>query len=57
MRGTPMLTISEVADLLRVSTVTVRELIANGTIKAIRLSPKVTRISQAEIDRLTGDGA
>ncbi|WP_440220630.1 helix-turn-helix domain-containing protein [Dietzia sp. MNB45] len=49
-----MYTISEVADLLRVSTVTVRELIANGTIKAIRLSPKVTRISQAEIDRITG---
>ena len=49
-----MLTVSEVADLLRVSTVTVRELIANGTIKAIRLSPKVTRISQAEIDRIIG---
>lgn len=47
-----MYTISEVADLLRVSTVTVRELIANGTIKAIRLSPKVTRISEDEIQRL-----
>lgn len=47
-----MYTIPEVADLLRVSTVTVRELIANGTIKAIRLSPKVTRIPRSEIDRI-----
>ncbi|WP_375544777.1 helix-turn-helix domain-containing protein [Dietzia cinnamea] len=49
-----MYTISEVADLLRISTVHVRELIREGRIKAVTLSPKVTRIPRGEIDRLTG---
>ena len=49
-----MYTIPEVADLLRISTVHVRELIREGRIKAVQLSPKVTRIPQAEIDRITG---
>lgn len=56
-KGLPMYTIPEVADLLRISTVHVRELIREGRIKAVTLSPKVTRIPRGEIDRLIGSEA
>lgn len=48
----PFLTISETANDLKLSERTVRELIAAGEIKAMRLGKRIVRIPRAEIERL-----
>ena len=49
--GGNLLTIEEVAERLRVSTQTVRQIIREERITFIRISPQTTRISQADLTK------
>lgn len=49
-----LLTVSEVADLMRVSNMTVYRLIKSGQLKAIRVG-KNYRIRESEVDRYLSD--
>ena len=51
------LSLTEFADELGVSTRTVRRWIADGKLKAVRPSQRVTRISRDEINRFLGVSA
>ena len=53
---TDVLTTREVAARLRVDSKFVRQMIANGELRAMR-SGRVIRVSSHEIDRLLGGGA
>lgn len=46
----PFLTIQEVAAHLRVDSVTVRRWCATGALKAVKVGPKVYRVSQADLN-------
>ncbi len=48
-----LLTIKEAADFLRISRRSLFYLISNGRLQAVRLSPRMTRISLDELQRLT----
>ena len=48
-------TIQEVADLLQVHQMTVRNWINDGKIKSLRISERNIRISKAELDRFVND--
>jgi excisionase family DNA binding protein len=49
-----LLTIQDVADLLKVDILTVRRYIKSGKIKAVKPSPRVVRILSSEVDYLLG---
>ena len=51
----PLLTVAEVADALRVSTMTVYRLIKGGDIPALRVG-KNYRIRQADLDEYLDEG-
>ena len=44
--------LQKAASVLRVSKSTLRRMIAKGQIRAIRLSERIIRVSQVEIDRV-----
>jgi excisionase family DNA binding protein len=46
------LTIIECAEELKISERTLRDLLASGEIRAVRLGTRIVRIPRAEIDRL-----
>jgi len=48
----PWLTVQQAAESLQVSTKTIRRYIANGTIQAERVGPRLIRIDSASLDRL-----
>ena len=48
-----LLTIKEAADFLRISRRSLFYLISSGRLQAVRLSPRMTRISLNELQRLT----
>ena len=52
--GDRLLTVSEVADLMRVSNMTVYRLIKSGQLKALRVG-KNYRIRESEVDRYLSD--
>jgi excisionase family DNA binding protein len=52
--GDGLLTVSEVADLMRVSNMTVYRLIKSGQLKALRVG-KNYRIRESEVDRYLSD--
>jgi excisionase family DNA binding protein len=54
--GSPFLTVAEVADMLRVSNMTVYRLVNAGAMKAVRIG-KSYRITEAEVDRYLREGA
>lgn len=45
-------TTAEVADRLQVSTRTIRRYIADGTLKAVRIGPRLVRVDVASVDAL-----
>lgn len=49
------LTVAEVADILRVSTMTVYRLIKGGELRAVRVG-KSFRITEDDVDRYLADG-
>lgn len=51
MSQTQFLTMQQTADLLCVSKRTVESWVASGKLHARRLTPRVVRISQADLDR------
>ena len=55
-RGSPFLTVAEVADMLRVSNMTVYRLVNAGAMKAVRIG-KSYRITADEVDRYLREGA
>jgi excisionase family DNA binding protein len=52
----PFLTVAEVAEMLRVSNMTVYRLVNAGAMKAVRIG-KSYRISETEVDRYLSEGA
>ena len=48
-----LLTIKEAADFLRISRRSLFYLISNGRLQTVKLSPRMTRISLKELQRLT----
>jgi len=50
------LTVAEVAEMMRVSTMTVYRLIKSGDLHAVRIG-KSYRIEEAEVDRYLNEGA
>ncbi|MBQ7461347.1 MAG: helix-turn-helix domain-containing protein [Bacteroidaceae bacterium] len=48
-----LLTIKEAADFLRISRRSLFYLISNGRLQTVKLSPRTTRISLKELQRLT----
>lgn len=52
----PFLTVAEVAEMLRVSNMTVYRLINSGAVKAVRIG-KSYRLEEAEVDRYLREGA
>lgn len=55
-RGPSFLTVAEVADMLRVSNMTVYRLVNAGAMKAVRIG-KSYRITEEEVDRYLKEGA
>jgi excisionase family DNA binding protein len=49
MEPTPYLTVRQAADVLGVHHKTLRKWIANGTVRAVRFSPRTTRIAAADL--------
>ncbi len=54
-RGEPFLTVSEVAELLKLNQQTVRNWIDQGTLPAVRVGRRV-RIRRSDLDRLLAEG-
>lgn len=52
-----LLTPAQAGELLGLSEVVVRALIKDGSLKAKRISPRVTRIARAECERFAAEGA
>lgn len=50
MAGTELLTITETAQRLSVSTKTVRRWIKGGRLRAVRLGPSLIRVKATELD-------
>lgn len=50
--GPAYATTAEVADRLQVSTRTIRRYIADGTLKAVRIGPRLVRVDVASVDAL-----
>lgn len=50
-------TVRELADVLRVSDLTIRRWIHRGELKAIRVGPRNLRISASELERIEETGA
>lgn len=48
-RSEPLISIDEAADRLGVSTKTVRRRISDGTLKAVRIGPRIIRIDAASL--------
>lgn len=48
----PLLRVQEACALLAVNEKTLREMIARGTVEAVRLGPKTTRINTASLEEL-----
>ena len=46
-----LLSVREVADRLRISTRSVHLLIRRGSLRAVRLGPRATRVKAAEVER------
>jgi excisionase family DNA binding protein len=58
--ASPLVTKVEAADALRVSIRTINRYIADGTLAAIRVSPRATRITRSSVEALlapAGDAA
>jgi excisionase family DNA binding protein len=51
----PFLTVAEVAEMLRVSNMTVYRLVNSGAMKAVRIG-KSYRIKEVEVDRYLAEG-
>jgi excisionase family DNA binding protein len=51
----PFLTVAEVAEMLRVSNMTVYRLVNSGAMKAVRIG-KSYRITETEVDRYLAEG-
>lgn len=49
-----LLTIKEAAQLLKVNVRTVTKWVKSGEIKAYELGPRITRLSQADIEEFIG---
>lgn len=52
-----LLTPAQAGEFLGLSEVVVRALIKDGSLKAIRISKRVNRISRAECERFAAEGA
>lgn len=50
-KGKEFLTVKEVAERLRVSIVTVRGMVKDGTLEGIRVGKKMFRIKSKELER------
>lgn len=51
----PLLNLTQAAEALRVSRWTVRRWIDSGYLRGERVSPRKTRVSLAEVQRVKGD--
>lgn len=56
-RPPELVSITDVADQLSVSTLTIRRWIASEVLPAVRLGPRLIRIRQADVDKLIGGAA
>ena len=50
-------TVRELADVLRVSDLTIRRMIHRGELRAVRVGPRNLRIPAAELERIEETGA